>query len=72
MILIASLCTRCIFYKLVSVAFVLQKGAALFEIDLPDALYVNSSVSFCCPQLVPANAFDTLFILLSRLATCKQ
>ena len=37
-----------------------------------NALYANSSVSFCCPQFVPANAFKTLFILLTLLATCTQ
>ena len=31
-----------------------------------------SSVSFCCPQLVSANAFKTLFLLLGRLPTCTQ
>ena len=39
----------------------LSAGAALLAIDLPNALYVNNSVSFCCPQFVPANAFKTLF-----------
>ena len=55
-----------------SLAFVLQTGAAKFAIDLPNALYVISKVSFCCPQLVPANAFKTLFLLLSLLGTCTQ
>ena len=57
----ASFCVRCIFPKLVLLAFVLQKGAAYLAIDLPNALYVNSSVSFCCPQCVAANAFKTFF-----------
>ena len=72
MILSASFCVRCIFPKLVSLAFVLQTGAALLAIDLTNALYVNNSVSFCCPQFVPANAFKTLFLLLTLLATCTQ
>ena len=72
MILNASFCARCILPMLVSLAFMLQTGAALFAIDLPNALYVISKVSFCCPQLVPANAFKTLFLLLTLLATCTQ
>ena len=43
-----------------------------FTIDLPNALYFISRVSYCCPQLVPTNAFKTLFLLLTRLATCTQ
>ena len=30
---------------------------------------VNSSISICCQQLEPANAFKTMFLLLSLLAT---
>ena len=54
------------------IAFVLQTGAVYFAIDIPNALYVNSSISFCCPQFVSANAFKTLFILLTLLVTCMQ
>ena len=54
------------------IAFVLQTGAVYLAIDLHNALYVNSSISFCCPQFVPANAFKTLFLLLTLLATCMQ
>ena len=32
-------------------------------IDLPNALYVISNVSFCCPQDVPAKALRILFLL---------
>ena len=71
MILAASFCACCILPMLDSLAFVLQTRAAYFAIDLPGALYVISRVSFCCPQLVPANAFTT-FLLLTRLATCTQ
>ena len=49
----------------------LQTCASLFAFDLPSALYVISKVSFCCPQLVPANAFKT-FLLLTLLAPCTQ
>ena len=50
MILSASICVRGIFSKLSSLAFVLQTGAALLAIDLPNALYGNSSVSFVVPS----------------------
>ena len=64
MILGASFCACCILFMLVSLAFVLETGATLFAIDLPYILYVNRSISFCCPQLVPSNAFKTLFLYL--------
>ena len=38
-------------------------------IDLPTALYVISSVSFCYPQDVPANALRILFLLDTLSAT---
>ena len=72
MIISASFCVRCILSKLVSLAYVFQTGAAELAIDLPNALNANISVSFCCPQLVPANAFKILFLLLTLLTTCTQ
>ena len=50
----------------------LQTGAVCFAIDLLNALYAISKVSFFCPQLVPSNAFKTLFLLLTLLVTCTQ
>ena len=52
-ILSASFCVRCIFPKLVTLAFVLQTGATKLAIDLSNALYVNNSVSCWCPQCLP-------------------
>ena len=38
-------------------------------IDLPNALYVISNVSFCCLQDVPAKALMILFLLDTLSAT---
>ena len=35
-------------------------------------LYMSSVVFLCCPELVPDNAFKTLFLVLTRVATCSQ
>ena len=44
----------------------------VLAINFPNVLHVNSSVSLCCPQFVPANASKTLFLLLTLLATGTQ
>ena len=51
LVLSASLCASYMLSLLLLLAFVLQIGAVQLAIYLPNALYVNSSVSFCYPTV---------------------
>ena len=42
---------------------------SILDILCDPVMILNASF---CPQLVPANAFKTLFLLLTLLATCTQ
>ena len=68
----ASFCAVWNFLMLELLPMLLLTGAAQLAIDLPVALYVISRGSLCCDQVVPANAFQMLFLFVTRVATCSR